>query len=156
MTVTWNKVIQDNRAEIFGRWKDAGLSLFSGASGPSSLVTETLLESMGALLDCMAASGEETAGAIDSICRILAVQPFAPSSAMTVFFSLKNTVTETLREPSGSHGPGPAEIERFLSRTDEIILMAFDRYMKHREQLYKLKVEESRNSMYVALRRAGV
>jgi hypothetical protein len=156
MTVTWNKAVQDNRAEIFRCWKDAGLSLFSGASAPSSLITETLLESMGVLLDCMADSSEDAAGAIDSICRILAVQPFAPSSAMTVFFSLRNTVSGTLRETSGPHGPGPAEIERFLSRTDDIILMAFDRYMMHREQLYKLKVEESRNSMYVALRRAGV
>ncbi|NTW10500.1 MAG: hypothetical protein HGA26_03975, partial [Chlorobiaceae bacterium] len=95
-------------------------------------------------------------GPLDAICRILAVQPLPPSTSMRLFSCLKTIVTETLRDASGHGIPDSSLVERFHSRTDDIILMAFDRYMMHREQLFKLKVEESRNSMYVALRRAGV
>ncbi|NTU97623.1 MAG: hypothetical protein HGA62_07425 [Chlorobiaceae bacterium] len=156
MTEARDKAIQENRNEILRRWKHAGLSLFSEAHSPSPLIAEVLGESMGALLDAMASGDEKLSEPLDAICRMLAVQPFRPSTSMRLFTCLKTIVPETLRDAAGHTAPEVSLVERFQSRTDEIILMAFDRFMTHREELYKLKVEESRNRMHMALRRAGV
>lgn len=156
MKAAWNIALQKARPEIFRRWKGSALDLFSGAESPSSLITDALLEQMASLLDSLADEKGDCSDAVDAICRILAVQPFQPSFAMRVFFSLKSIVPELLCGQSGDEFSGEGEPVRFLSRTDELILMAFDRYMAHRERLYQLKVEESRNRMHMALRRAGV
>ncbi len=156
MKATWNNALQKARPDIFHRWKGSALALFSGAESPSSLITDALLEQMASLLDSLAEDKGDCSDAVEAICRILAVQPLKPSLAMRVFFSLKSIVPEFLCGPSGNDFSGEGEPERFLSRTDELILMAFDRYMAHRERLYQLKVEESRNRMHMALRRAGV
>jgi hypothetical protein len=151
-----DKAIQENRRKILRRWKDAGISLFSETPGSSPLITEVIGENMDEMLDIMAGGGDGLSQPLDAICRILAVHPTPPSTSMRLFTSLRTIVPETLREAAAPGVPDVAELERFLSRTDEIILMAFDRYMMHREELYKLKVEESRDRMYMALRRAGV
>jgi hypothetical protein len=156
MTETLDRAIGENRREILRRWKEAGLSVFAEAQAPSPLIAEVLGESMGAFLDAIAAGGDGLEEPLDAICRILAVQPAKPSVSMKLFSSLKAIVPEVLKDAQGQGQADRTQIERFYSRTDDIIFMAFDRYMIHREQLYKLKVEESRNSMYMALRRAGV
>ncbi|NTW57302.1 MAG: hypothetical protein HGB20_09720 [Chlorobiaceae bacterium] len=156
MKATWNNALQKARPEIFRRWKGSALALFSGAESPSSLITDALLDQMASLLDSLAEDNGDCSDTVDAICRILAVQPFKPSLSMQVFFSLKSIVPELICGQSGDEFSSEGEPARFLSRTDELILMAFDRFMAHRERLYQLKVEESRNRMHMALRRAGV
>ena len=55
---------------------------------------------------------------------------------------MKTTVADTLMQ------------EAFNSRLDALTLEAFDSYMRHREKIYQLKVEEGSRRMYMALRRA--
>ncbi|NTW83367.1 MAG: hypothetical protein HGB36_08385 [Chlorobiaceae bacterium] len=154
MTTAWGKVVQENRKEILQCWNAAALSLFSDKT-TSPLIGDALSEGMAEILDGIDQIGEGLENGVNNITRILAIQPFAPSGAMSVFFSLKHIILETARKAPEHYSLDDEETIRFLTRIDEIILMAFDRYMMHREKLYQLKVEETRNRMYMALRRAG-
>ncbi len=154
MTTAWAKLVQENRKEILQRLNDAALSLFSDKAA-SPLIGEALSAGMSEILDGIDQNGEVIENGVNNVTRILAVQPFAPSGAMSVFFSLKHIILETARRAPAHSSLDDGEMIRFLTRIDEITLMAFDRYMMHREKLYQLKVEETRNRMYMALRRTG-
>ena len=43
--------------------------------------------------------------------------------------------------------------DSFNARMDALVLQAFDSYMRHREKIYQLKVEEEKRRMHMALRR---
>lgn len=155
MTTAWGKVVRENRKEILQRLNDAALSLFSDKTASSSLIAEALSDGLGMILDGLEHDDETLENGLNSVTRILAVQPFAPSSALSVFFSMKHIITETARNVPEHSLMDDQEKARFFTRIDDITLMAFDRYMMHREKLYQLKVEETRNRMYMALRRSG-
>jgi hypothetical protein len=81
---------------------------------------------------------------LDSVIRIQAVQDFSPSQALSFIPSLKGIVREELR------GKIPEmrlveELSGFETRIDQLTLLAFDNYMKCREKIYEIRVEELRN-----------
>jgi len=92
---------------------------------------------------------------LDPIIRIRAVQSFTPSKAAGFVFSLKSIVRETvggqLREKEELK-----ELAALDERIDRIGLLAFDIYMRCREQVYRLKANEIRNRVFSAFHRAGL
>lgn len=75
-------------------------------------------------------------GAVDALVRMRAVQNFRPGEALRFLFDLRTVVGEV----SG------AVPESLQCRIDELALMAFDRYMSCREQLFNLRMKELRLS----------
>ena len=80
---------------------------------------------------------------LDPVMRIQAVQDFSPSQALAFIPSLKGIVREGLR------GMIPemhlvAELSEFETRIDQLTLLAFDHYMKCREEIYAIRMQELR------------
>jgi hypothetical protein len=91
--------------------------------------TEVLLEG---LLTEGGEDGPAMAVALDAIIKIRAVQDFAPSQAVSFIFLLK----EILREHV------PMDLNMLNVRIDRLALVAFDSYMKNREQIHQIKIKE--------------
>lgn len=81
---------------------------------------------------------------LDPVMRIQAVQDFSPSQALSFIPSLKGIVREELR------GKIPEmrlveELLEFETKIDQLTLLAFDNYMKCREEIYAIRVQELRS-----------
>jgi hypothetical protein len=124
-------------------------------------VGHTLRETLSALFDRLV---EDTDAAtlsrlLDPIVRIRAVQDFSAGQAVGFIFLLKQVIREAMGDEThrGLSAEGLAALE---ARIDEMILLAFDLFMKCREQIYEIKVSEVKRRLFVLERmhgeRAGV
>lgn len=80
-------------------------------------------------MDCQA-----LAAPLDAIVRLRAVQAFSPSQALGFIFELRATAAQA-----------GCEIEQ--KRIDTLALMAFDQYMRCREQIFELRLQELRSPL---------
>ena len=69
---------------------------------------------------------------------------------MSMFFELQKILLEIVPSTTDK-----AVEEDLRARTNQLLLDSFDLFMKHREIIYQLKVEESSRSMHMALRRVN-
>jgi hypothetical protein len=84
---------------------------------------------------------ERLTGSLTEIIKIRSVQDFSPSQAVGAIFLLKQVVREELAgEIAGN--PISEELLDFESRIDRLALLAFDIYMKCREKVYEIRVNE--------------
>ncbi len=100
-------------------------------------VGQALKEALPALFDELlgAMDGGRLAPLLDGIVRIRAVQDFTPSQAVAFVFLLK----QAIREEGG--GEGLAAVD---GRIDEVALLAFDLFMRCRDQMSAIKADEAR------------
>lgn len=92
---------------------------------------------------------------LDTIIRIRAVQDFFPSQAIDFIFLLKKVVRESLKREIKENQLSE-ELVMFDSMIDNLALLSFDIYMKCREKIYELKVNELKNMTYGLLKRANL
>ncbi len=102
-------------------------------------VGHTLRQSLASLFEQLQGSmdASQVVPALDAIIRIRAVQDLTASQAVGFVFLLKPIVRELA-----------PELEQVLlgERIDQLALMAFDSYMRCREQLAEIRLSESRRS----------
>jgi len=105
-------------------------------------VGNTLKEGLATLLDEI--TGEMDTGkvkpALESIVRLRAVQDFTASQATGFVFTLREILNETLE------GCAPPTWQK---RIDEIALLAFDLYMRCREEIYEIRARERKREGFV-------
>jgi hypothetical protein len=90
------------------------------------------------------------------IIRVRAVQPILSSSQSIGFIlSLKKVIRESFKKEF-SDNDILKELLIFELKIDELALIAFDIYMKCREQVYEIKANEERNRTFRAFERAGL
>ncbi len=92
---------------------------------------------------------------LDGIIRVRAVQDFSPSGAIVIFQKLKNLLWD-LYSQEIEKNLWFMEIRDFEEKIDQLMLLAFDIYMKCREKLWELKVKEAYANISNILRLAGV
>ena len=147
----WTDFLEVNKKAILERWLDCALALFPEKMGYSTPIAMVLSGALEKILFSLGKSENDCKEALDDVTRILAVQNFLPSKALSIFLEpklilrdimMKTNVADTLMQ------------EAFNSRLDALTLEAFDSYMRHREKIYQLKVEEGSRRMHMALRRA--
>lgn len=88
--------------------------------------------------------GERIAVCLDNIIRIRSVQDFSAREAVAFIFQLKKIIREEL----GSQNRGDRilrEILEFEQEIDELALLAFQIYMRCREELFEIRAKELRN-----------
>jgi hypothetical protein len=97
---------------------------------------------------------EDASPFLDKVIRIRAVQDFPPSQALAFIFDLKRLVRE---EVSGDTRKGQLseELLRLEQKIDEMGLLALDIYMKCREEIYELRVNEVKRSVGRLIERAN-
>lgn len=93
---------------------------------------------------------------IEPAIRIRAVQVmFSPSQAVAFIFSLKEAIRKNLKKELHDNKI-LNELLAFELKIDEVGLMAFDIFMKCREQVYEIKAYDERNRTFRAFERAGL
>ena len=92
---------------------------------------------------------------LDEIIRIWAVQEVPASKALSFFVLLKRLIREEL-EKEGLVDAIASDVVRFESKLDELTLISFDVYMKYREKLFELKVNDVKNRVSGLLRMSGL
>ena len=90
---------------------------------------------------------------LDRIISIRAIQEFPPSAAVAFIFVLKKAIRNTL-EKEIVEGDISHELIEYESRIDGLALLCFDMYMKRREKIYEIKVNEIKNRASGLLRKA--
>ena len=141
---------------IAERWVERTLSSYpaqalpflSGEQDPfRNPVGHTLRKNLATLAHELLGSMDKNriAEALDALVRMRAVQNFSPADAVRFVFGLRAVIQET----SG------AVSESLQRRIDELALMAFDRYMSCREQIFELRVNELRCRMRYAVSGEG-
>ncbi len=109
-------------------------------------VGATLKDSLGILLDelLLAMDMGRLIPALDSIVQIQAVQDFPPSKALEFLFQLRDIL----------RGQAPeSDLRLFDSRIDDMALIAFNLYVKYREQTWEVRANEARRRVYALERR---
>ncbi len=98
-------------------------------------------------------SGERVSLFLDNIIRIRAVQEFTPSQSVAFVLLLKNAIREELKSELVERQL-LEELLFFESKIDDMALLSFDIYMKCREKLFQLKVNELQGWTFRKLQRA--
>jgi len=94
---------------------------------------------------------DKVATCLDNIIRIRSVQDFLPSQAIAFIFLLKTAVREKLATEIEEKGAFE-ELLKFESRIDKLALLALDTYMKCREKLFEIRVDEVKAERQMALK----
>ncbi len=106
-------------------------------------VGSTICQSTEVLLEGLLTQGGEhgpgMAEALEAIVKIRAVQDFAPSQAVSFVFLLKDVL------PEFAAAEAPLDLDELNARIDRLALVAFDCYMKNREQIHQIKIKEIKN-----------
>ena len=92
---------------------------------------------------------------LDKVIRIRAVQDFTPSQALGFMFDLKKVIREELAENIGE-GLISEDLWKLEEKIDGMGLLALDIYMKCREKLYELRVNEVKNRVGRLIERANM
>jgi len=103
--------------------------------------TEKIFDLLVRGVDCRS---EESCQAMDKILRIRAVQDITAAEAVGFVFFLKKAVRETLAKEIRQQQLAE-ELAEFETRVDSMALVAFNVFMRCREQLYEMKANEIRN-----------
>jgi hypothetical protein len=78
---------------------------------------------------------------LDGILQVRAVQDLTPSQAVGFLLLLKAVVRESLEDQAR---PSEGVLSALEGRIDELMLLAFDLFMGHRERIYTLRLNEAR------------
>ncbi|MGB8494384.1 MAG: RsbRD N-terminal domain-containing protein [Candidatus Acidiferrum sp.] len=136
------------RAPILEQWIARTIRSYAPASVPflsreddpfRNPVGYTLRESLTTLFEQLQGNMDQDhiAPALDAIIRIRAVQDLTASQAVGFVFLLKPILRELAPEP---------DQVSLNDRIDRLALMAFDNYMRCREQVAEIRLSESRRS----------
>jgi hypothetical protein len=92
---------------------------------------------------------------LDDIVSIKALQGFSPSQAVAFIFLLKQVIREELADEL-KDAQLTQECLEIESRIDGLALLCFEVYMKRREKLYELRINEVKNQVSGLMRRTGL
>ncbi|MFZ1060324.1 MAG: RsbRD N-terminal domain-containing protein [Candidatus Rokuibacteriota bacterium] len=108
-------------------------------------VGQALKEALPALFDELlgAMDAGRLAPLLDGIVRIRAVQDFTPSQAVAFVFTLKKVIRDELRGGEDK-GERAMDLGALDDRIDEVALLAFDLFMRCREQMFTIKADAAR------------
>jgi hypothetical protein len=120
-------------------------------------VGHTLREALPALFDRLIEGSDAAAfsSLLDPILRMRAVQDFSAGQAVAFVFLLKRAMREALGDDT-VQGPNGEDLAAMEARIDEMALLAFDLFMKCREQIYEIKASEAKRRLFVLERKHGV
>ncbi len=152
MKESFFKKLEENQDKIVKKWVEFALStypskakeFFEKQKDPflnpvGNVLKNELMEIYKGLLQPKAP--EDLCFHVDPIVRVRAVQDFSPSSAVMIFWGLKDIVKEVL-EIKDFDGSEWLEMDRFFRRIDQLCLLAFDIFMSCREKIWELKTKE--------------
>ena len=98
---------------------------------------------------------ETVSSFMDYMIKIRAVQDFSASQSVAFVFFLKKAIREELKDEIHENRLQD-ECMEFETRIDELALLAFDIYVKHKKKLYEIRANQAKNQVSKLLERAGL
>jgi hypothetical protein len=154
MNTRWTDFLEANKKAILDQWLERSLALFPEKMGYSTPIAMVLSGALEGILFGLGKIEHDCKDSLDDVTRILAVQNIPPSKALSIFLEPKLILRDIMMKITVAGTLTQEVQEAFNSRLDALTLEAFDSYMRHREKIYQLKVEEEKRRMHMALRRA--
>jgi len=157
-------LLKRDRAEILDRWFDLILQSYPADSAQFLRQTQkqfanpvgyTIAREIGLILDSLldgASPDADLSASLDRIIRIRSVQEFTASQAVGFVFRLKSIIHELAKRLPDSDRC-EAELREIDTRIDRLALMAFDVYVKCREEICEIKVNEFKRQTSALVRR---
>ena len=160
------KLLKKNKSAILERWFDSILETYPSDTKHflrtkkdrfENPVAHRISSGIEGIFDQILKDekAEEASPFLDKIIRIRAVQDYSPSQALAFIFDLKTLARETVVEDT-HEGQHSEELWRLEQKIDEIGLLALDIYMKCREEIYELRVNEVKRSVSRLIERANM
>jgi len=120
-------------------------------------VGNTIFQNIEGLYDEILRKGEseQICPFLDDIIKIHAVQNFSPSKAVSFISLLKTVVRDALADEITRHKLS-AELQSFEAQIDNLTFLSFDIYMKCRERIFELRVNEIKTLTFRLLKRANL
>jgi hypothetical protein len=162
--MTLQALLVERRDALCRRWLGAVLAEYGELTAArwarerdqfANPVGHTLVTGLPQLLESVAAGGETPAGAaaaLEAILRIRSVQDLAPSRAVGFVYRLRDAIRDELAAELAG-GALSAELAAIDARIERLAWLAFDVYVRLREQVFRLRQEELRRSVASLLRR---
>lgn len=143
--------------EIAERWLEKTVGAYPAGSRPflaadgdpfRNPVGHTLHDNLTVLVrECLGGMDRRAMEpAVDALMRLRAVQDFSPGDALRFLFDLRAIALD-------AGIPLPVD---FSARVDEIALLAFDKYMACREQIFDLRARELRSRLQFSAREGSL
>lgn len=150
------EILRSSKNDVVARWVEAVFATYPlettgflrTKNDPfTNPVAHMTREAASVLYDAMI--GEEVdpetvKAALDRFVKLRAVQKFAPSESMAVFYLMKPALRDVALAPMRDAGQLAAYLDA-EARLDTLVLLAFDIYMKARETLAESRIREIRN-----------
>ncbi|MDL1970286.1 MAG: RsbRD N-terminal domain-containing protein [Candidatus Desulfofervidaceae bacterium] len=166
MEVTLKSLLKERRSAILEKWYHLLLDTYPSMTSKYlkkqkdrflNPVAYEFREAMGGIYQALLqdVDDSELIFLLDRIVRIRAVQDFAPSEAIGFVFSLKRAIREELGKDVGKNGLAN-ELLDFESKIDRLSLLAFDVYVRCREQLYEIRIKDIKNRISGLLKATGL
>jgi hypothetical protein len=92
---------------------------------------------------------------LDKIIRVRAVQDFQPSETVGFILELKGLIRDQLKEENQGDRFSE-EMAALESRIDDLLLVAFDVYMRCRETIFEIRADQAKRQVSGLLQRAGL
>jgi len=155
--VPLSKALTDRRSAVVNRWFERLLEAYPSSTNRflsqekdpfHNPVGHTLKQCLSDLFDGLLQSNDiaSLAPALDGIVRIRAVQDFSPGNALAFPFLLKQIIRSEFEADASRYS---RELVALEDRIDELALLAFELFVKCREQVYELKVNEIKRRSFV-------
>jgi hypothetical protein len=165
-------LLQKHKAAITERWLDKTLATYPARTSvffkrkkdrfanpvghELAAGTEAVFDDLVQMFDSPGSvTADQLCAHLDDIIKIRSVQEFSPSEAVSFVFLLKEAIREELEEEFRG-GDILTELARLESHIDQLALFAFDIFMKRREKLYELRVNEIKRTGFRLLKKANL
>jgi hypothetical protein len=156
-------VLSERKVELVEKWLEQMLQMYpeSSANFLSSRQDQflnpvgfRLKEGLSILFDGLVQSGKAALArpVLEGIIKIQAVQDISSSRAVAFVFLLKRILRTEFADYAAHF---PEEFAGFDSRIDEMALLAFDLFVKCREQIYEIKINESKRMAFLMRKAEG-
>ncbi len=147
----WFHLIMDTYPADTSRFLRREKDMFSNPVGCTisreiHVLYEELLQNM---------NPDKISASLDSIIRIRSVQDFPPSQAIVFVFLLKKAIRGELANEIGE-SLAYDDLLRFEARIDKLAMLALDIYMKCREKVYEIRLNEAKAEGERAYRLLGM
>ncbi len=164
--MTLAQLIRDEKKAVVERWYDMVLATYPAQTAKmwkankdpfGNPVGQTTLRSLEELTDHLLVWEDAKAicSSLDPLVRIRAVQDFSPSKALSFIFFFKKVVRTRFAKAIAKQGLD-AELAELDSRVDNLALLAMDIYVKAREELYRMRVDEFKRTHRMLFRKSGI
>ncbi len=165
--MNWIELIKNNRKKILETWflrvietypEETAKFLKSQSNPFLNPVGGAIKEGLEGIINWVISNSPEAEKDVipflDKIIRIRAVQDFKPSDALSFISDFRNIVRECCKQLDKK--PSYDFLEEFDAIVDRLLMASFNVFVKCREDLYEVRVQEVKNRTFRLLQRAGL